>query len=512
MAGGALLVGALTAIVFLIRAGGDPAGADTWPISWELRSSDNGVLFQVIQDIAAGRPLDWSFSPQVYVFPELPLSGVAFAVSAGNVYGYYLAVAALNMAVLFLCALALVRVLWPEHALGTSVLRALLGTVPLLVLPLIGTSWILSFHLAPSYYFGEYAALLLAPVLLLARTLPVRILTGAALALTIASNPLTLVFAAPGALAALVVGILRAGPRAVLRPVGWVAGTLLLAAAARLVFAPLQGISPLSYIDPDRFAGRLAVLWPYYAFQLRDPAAAVVLILGALLAVGCLLAAIAAAVLVVRRRGGAPARRLLAVVYLGLIPLGGIAATFFAMITHYYYFWPALVLPYVLVLLAVPMPAVSPALLGGLAGIVVIALATGAIPHLGSAGRYFGYRNAETACIDDALAGGSAVGYATFSDARRLSLTSRTPFRLIQLNTDGTAHEWLTNTAYARTDAGSFFYLNGSGDEPALDTARIRERFGDPDRVVACSATQEVWLYEDAGKLARISAFYRGRA
>ena len=72
---------ALTALVFLIRAGGDPADAATWPITWELRSSDNGPLFQFMQDVVAGRALDWSFSPQVFVFPELPLSAVAFAVS-----------------------------------------------------------------------------------------------------------------------------------------------------------------------------------------------------------------------------------------------------------------------------------------------------------------------------------------------------------------------------------------------------------------------------------------------
>ena len=55
LAAGALLVAGLTAAVFLIRAGGDPSDAATWPITWELRSSDNGVLFQVMQDVAAGR-------------------------------------------------------------------------------------------------------------------------------------------------------------------------------------------------------------------------------------------------------------------------------------------------------------------------------------------------------------------------------------------------------------------------------------------------------------------------
>ncbi|MEQ1735701.1 MAG: hypothetical protein ABL886_04785, partial [Rhodoglobus sp.] len=85
----ALAVAGLTALVFLIRAGGDPADAATWPITWELRSSDNGPLFQFLQDVVAGRPLDWSFSPQVFVFPELPISAIAFAVTGGSIYGYY---------------------------------------------------------------------------------------------------------------------------------------------------------------------------------------------------------------------------------------------------------------------------------------------------------------------------------------------------------------------------------------------------------------------------------------
>src|SRR5690606_33624670 len=91
--GAALVVAALTALVFVVRAGGDPVDAATWPITWELRSSDNGTLFQVMQDAVAGRPLDWSFSPQVFVFPELPLSALAFAVSGGSLYLYYLVVA-----------------------------------------------------------------------------------------------------------------------------------------------------------------------------------------------------------------------------------------------------------------------------------------------------------------------------------------------------------------------------------------------------------------------------------
>lgn len=502
VASGAVLVAALTALVFLIRAGGDPGDAATWPITWELRSSDNGPLFQLLQDAVAGRPLDWSFSPQVFVFPELPLSALAFLVSGGGVYGYYLAVAVLNNAVLFLVLVALVRVLFPVAPWLESVLRASIASLPLLVFPLIGTSWILSFHLAPTYYFGMYAALLAAPVLVLARSHPVQIALGIALALTAASNPLALLFAAPGTAVALLLLPIRAGRRASLRPVILVGSTLLAAGLLRLVLSPLQGTSPFTYVNPEVFAGRLSQIGPYYAFQARDPAAAVILVTGAVLAIVCLAAAAGAATMFLRHRD----RRVLAVVYLGLVPLGGLTATFVLMITHYLYFWPVLILPFVLVLLAVPRVVVRAVAGAGGVLLLVVALVTGATTNLGTVGRYVGFRNAETTCLDSAVPGD--VGYATFSDARRLSLPSATGVRLIQIEATGEPSSWLTNRAYATTQAGTFFYVNGHGDELPIDALRLATLFGAPDREVSCADAQSVLIYDDPLKRLRIAEFY----
>lgn len=495
--GAAVIVAAVTALVFVIRAGGDPGDAATWPIQWELRSSDNGPLFQFLQDVAAGRPLDWSFSPQVFVFPELPISALAFLVTGGSVYGYYLVVAMLNNVVLFLVLFGLVRVLHPD----ARVLRAAVAMTPLIVLPLIGTSWILSFHLAPTYYFGMYAALLAAPLLVLSRSRAAQIMIGVALALTAASNPLALLFAAPGTAAALVVFAIRNGRRAAVRPVLVVGATLAATLILRLVFSPLQGTSPFTYVDPDVFATRLSQIGPYYAFQAIDPAAAVILPVGAVLAGLCLGAAIVSAVRYARGRSSS-----LAAVYLGLIPLGGLAATFALMITHYLYFWPVLILPFVLVLLAVPRVALIPSAISGVVVLLVVALATGAVANLGTAGRFFGYRNAETTCLDEAVPG--QVGYATFSDARRLSLPSATGVRLIQIEHGLTPSHWLTNRAYSTTEAGTFFYVNGRGDELAIETDLLIEEFGEPDREVSCDDAQSVLVYEDPAKLARIADYY----
>ncbi len=498
----ALAVAALTALVFLIRAGGDPSDAATWPITWELRSSDNGPLFQFLQDVVAGRPLDWSFSPQVFVFPELPISAIAFAVTGGSIYAYYLVVAMLNNVLLFLVLVGLARALFRD---ADSVLRAAVATVPLLLLPLIGTSWILSFHLAPTYYFGMYAALLAAPLLVLSRSTAVQIPLGIALALTAASNPLALLFAAPGVAVALLVFLLRRGSRAARRSAIFVSGTLLLALILRLVFSPLQGTSPFTYVDADVFASRLAQIGPYFEFQARDPAAAVILTLGLVLACFCLAAAVLATVVYFQRRGNGDSR-LLAVVYLGLVPLGGLAATYLLMITHYLYFWPVLILPFVLVLLAIPRKALGLSAVAGAILFIAFALATGLTSNLGVAGRYFEYRSVETVCLDSAAAG--QLGYATFSDARRVSLTSETGLRLIQIEANGEPSHWLTNRAYSTSEAGTFFYVNGAGDEPALDTEGLTERFGEPDRIWSCSPNQEVWLYRDAGKRDLIAEFY----
>jgi hypothetical protein len=456
--------------------------------------------------VVAGRPLDWSFSPQVFVFPELPVSALAFAVTGGAIYGYYLTVAMLNNALLFLVLVGLARALFPG---GQTVLRAWIATLPLVVFPLIGTSWILSFHLAPTYYLGMYAALLAAPLLVLTRSRGAQITFGIVLALTAASNPLALLFAAPATAIALVLLAVRHGWRSARRPTVVVAATLLLTLLLRLCFSPLQGTSPFTYVDPDVFATRLSQIGPYFAFQARDPAAAVILTAGLVLSVVCLAVAAGAAALYLQRRRH-PDRRLLAVVYLGVVPLGGLGATFVLMITHYLYFWPVLILPFVLVLLAVPRVAVPAVAASGAVVLVVVAIATGLMTNVGTADRFFGYRNAETACLDAAVPG--QLGYATFSDARRVSLTSATGVRLIQIESSLEPSHWLTNRAYSTTDAGTFFYVNGRGDEPPIDELALTSRFGEADREISCDDEQSVLIYDDSSKVRKIADFYGAEA
>jgi hypothetical protein len=238
---------------------------------------------------------------------------------------------------------------------------------------------------------------------------------------------------------------------------------------------------------------------------MQDASARVILAVGAILAVVCLTGATVVAISFLRRRFE---RRHLVFVYLGLVPLLGIAGTAAVLITHYLYFWPTLILPYIVVLMALPSAWAKRALVG--AGVVVlgVAIATGLFSNLGHLDRYFGYRNAETACIDEGLPAGVTVGYATFSDARRLSLTSQTPFRLVQLQSDGSPSLWLTSRDYLADAPGQFFYINGRGDELPIDVDFLVKEFGEPDSRFTCGPDQEVLVYTDAGKVETIARYY----
>ncbi|MEO6085077.1 MAG: hypothetical protein ABIQ18_18390 [Umezawaea sp.] len=489
----------LTALVFVVRAG--DAGASNWPVNWELRSSDNGVLFQLLQDVAAGRALDWSFSPQVYVFPELPVSALAFVLASGDVYAYYLLVAAINNALLFGALYLVVRLLFPGVDVAAHLARAAVAWLPLVILPLVGTTWMFSFHLAPTYYFGMYLVLLGAPALYLARSTGARCAIACAIALTAASNPLVLVFAVPAlVLVGLLVG-LRLGKLAIGRPALWLGAVLAVAFVVRFVaFSGLQGTSPFTYVDLELFRARLDWVWPQASDQTGDS----LLLTGLVAAVVCLAGAVLVARLYWRRR---EPRHLVAVWY-GLVPLVGLTGTVVLLITHQYYLWPVLVAPMVFLLLAVPFRAVPWTLAVGLVTIAALVVTTSSF---GDEERYFGHRSAETRCLDDVLPVGDEVGYATFSDARRLSLTSERGIRFIPLKSSGVQATWLTNLDYPHAETGTFFYLNEASDEPVIDKELISRSFGEPDEVLSCGDKLAIWRYSDPAKLARITGHFHVR-
>lgn len=506
VAGAALIVAIVTAVVFLLCAG-NQAGAN-WPISFELRSSDNGVLFQFAQDVYRGRALDWSFSPQVFVFPEIPISLLAFGIAGGTVQLYYLVVACLNAVLLYLGLFWVLHYLFASESLVRRLVRAGVALFPLLLLATIGSTWLFEYPLAPTYYFGMYLMILVAPILFLGCGLPAKIALGIGIALTAASNPLALVFTVPALACVLLVRGIAAGFRAVLRPSAWAAGAIVLALVVRvLFFERLQGASPFSYVSTDIFAGRLAVIQSYLQSLLGTPATAAALVVG----IGLLVAgAVVANVLVVRilrrrlQSRGAP----LIALYYALVPVTGLIGTLVLLITDYLYLWPIVVLPMVLVLMPLPRRWVPWAAAIATAGLVVAGVFTASATTPGTIAAFFSYRSAETRCLDAKLPAGDTIGYSTFSDARRIELTSARGFRLIQLKSSGVRAYWLTNRDYARDNVGRFFYINANGDEPAISVSYLERHFGKPDGSFSCGPGEKVLLYSDKAKLAKIKARY----
>lgn len=508
-AAAAVGAGAAVALVFLVRAGS--AGAANWPVEWEFGRSDNSVLFQLLQDVAAGRTLDWSFSPQVYIFPELPVSAVSYVLAGGDIYWYYLAVAVINGMLLFLGLVLLVTVLFRSAGTGTRLVRAATAFAPLVILPLVGGAWLPAFHLAPTYYFGMYLMLFTAPAFFFVRGRVARVVLGAALALTAASNPLVLVFCGLPFTIALAVLASRRGIRAAVKPALAAAAVLVAAAVVRLVvFSPLQGVSPLAYVDSGIFATRMASLGSYLSRQLADPATCVVFVAGAVLALLSLVAAIALVVRVEKRRIE-PDRRVLSAIYLGFVPVLGLACTLVLTITNYLYLWPVLIAPFMLAVLALPVRWNGRSLAALAAAFIAVLLATGGVSTLANASTYFGYRGAEARCLDENLPRGS-VGYATYFDARRLTVQSATGIRLVPLSSDLSFRTWLTNLDYRREFAGSFFYLNSANDEPELSREGITGEFGSPDEKLRCDDHHEIWLYTDQQDVERIAKHYRSDA
>jgi hypothetical protein len=502
----ALAIAGIAALIFLIRAG-DP-GLTNWPENFELRSSDNGVLFQFAQDVFKARALDWSFSPQVFVFPEIPISLVAYLLAGGTVQLYYLFVASINAALLFLGLFAVIRYLYPCESLVGRLLRAGVAMFPILLLPLLGTTWLFEYPLAPTYYFGMYLMILVAPILFFGCARWVRIALGIGIALTAASNPLALVFTVPALVCVLVVRGFAGGFRSTRRPAVWAGAAVVLAILIRVIFfGRLQGASPFSYVSSSIFSGRVSVDVSYLRSLLTNPITATVLVLGGFLLLTGLAVALTVGVRMIR--GTLPNRAVpAATIYFALVPITGLAGTAILLITDYLYLWPVVVLPLVLVLLPLPRKWVPWAAVIAAVGLLVAGGVTGAAQNLPRAGSYFSYRSAETRCLDAKLPAGMTVGYATFSDARRIELTSDRGVRLVQLKSSGVRAYWLTNRDYARDNVGRFFYINANGDEPPISVSYLEHRFGLPDSSFTCAPGEKVLIYTQPSKLAKIKARY----
>ena len=104
--------------------------------------------------------------------------------------------------------------------------------------------------------------------------------------------------------------------------------------------------------------------------------------------------------------------------------------------------------------------------------------------NLAQTSTYFTYRSPETRCLDSKLPPGMTVGYSTFSDARRIELTSTAASGSSSSRAAAIVAPWLTNRDYARDNVGRFFYINDHGDEAPISVGYLEGHFGTPRQLV----------------------------
>ncbi|MDR2620490.1 MAG: hypothetical protein LBC29_05185 [Propionibacteriaceae bacterium] len=494
---------ALTVLVFLVRANG-PVAAN-WPLTWELDYVDNSVLFAFARDVFTGAPLDWHFSPQVYFFPEIPISLLAYALSGGELLWYYVVSAALNNALLLLVLIWCVKTLWPQQSWGGVLARATCAGLPLLILPWLAhsTSKIVSFHigqpllfhLGPNYYIGIYLLAFTVPVALAASSKRKRILALVLYAMTAACDPLLVALTAP-AIALIALRVWRYS--------GWSAckrlilpGTVAVGVAAAIYLLAFRatGLAANSITDGYMFSLRRAggaiggVLLGLVELFLQTPPLALVIV-GSWVVIGrlCWVGWHDPAMLTTP---DGHAR-----LYLALMPLSGYTAMIVLLAAHFWYSWLLLVGAIVsALLLALPDKAVKLSVIVGYGLTTLILIAQLLLQDQTSP--YFTYSNPVARCFDQQLPAGSSYCTGT-QGCRALSVQAHADWNLIQLAHPGLGVSfWLENVAPAYDDQ-PIHTLVVVPAEFAADEVKglVESRFGAPNLMQTCSGTTaEIWTY-----------------
>lgn len=506
--GAALMVAVFTTIVYLSRAGSGPG--HNWPALWNLSNSDNSVLFQLSQDIFKGRGLDWSFSPQVYIFPEIPISLVAYALSLGNPYWYFIMVAVLNNIHLFVVLSLLFGLLNPKSDKIAVTKGGLAATIPLIILPLIATNTVFAYHLAPTYYFGAYLLAFAFPLTIWAKNRAQKSVFAIFYIITAASNPLLIVFTLPAYLVVTVVKFMNNSLKNLAREFAYVAGLVMLSFVVRLAFfSGIVGTSPANYISIEHFAKRLGGLRDFILYSMRatvDPVLAI-LSAGSTLIVVLLFIATIKAYVTPKRTKEDYSEEYLPKMYLLVFPLTAVLSLYFVMVLNTLYLWIIIVGPFVVLFLLAPKRYSTKLVLVGYGLILLAVFTPKGVTNLSHTSNYFRYTTPVARCVDSNQPAHS-VGYATFSDARKASVTSSKDILLVPILPAANPTGWLTNKAYVKDYAGSFFVINKSGAETPIDRNIMRAEFGNPSHIVDCGGGITIYQYTGDVPLKRIDQFY----
>lgn len=499
IAGAFIAVIGLTLAVYFARAGAPYE--QNWPASYNFASSDNSILFQFAHDVFTGMTLDWSFSPQVYVFPEIPISLLAYLVAGGNFAWYFVVVALINVSLLYAVIWWLTALLF-GGSLPQQLMRAFLAASPLILFPLFTTHWMYLFHLAPTYYFGMYLFGLLLPAALLAPQRWARGLVLAGWMLAGAVSPLVTAMTLPGLAIMFFVTYLRErwshGLRHQLMMVGIALGGVALLRV--LVFEKMAAASPLSYIADSYTLKRYVQIYDNFngGFQRGYDLILFVISLAAT-AFTLVMLVIFIRRMITRKPQGQDLARIQVGIYLTAFPtMGGIAMSAILAI-DFYYLWPLFVGSVVISLLLLPeivrfSPRAVMMTAAGVTGFILVASCFGISQGQYDDNRYFGYRSEITKCLDNYVPG--QTGYTTFSDARSNSLTSHTGIELIAVNTELGPTFWLTNKAQSREHTGTFVLINPKANEPPVTAEGVAAKLGKPVAVYQCGDAQ-IWSYSN---------------
>ncbi|HEU5222114.1 MAG TPA: hypothetical protein VFU07_00330 [Candidatus Lumbricidophila sp.] len=499
----------LTVLTFLAMAG-HPNDWARWPTTFELHYVDNPFLWLIARDVVEGQPVEFWSSGQDFLFPAFLISLASYLITSGDIHWYYVVVAALNNAALFTLIFAIARHVDRASGFWRQLTLTFAASLPLLVGTFSGASLVFVLHLAPNYNFDLDVGILLAALILLARTTASRVTFSVLFVFVAASNLLTILFTVPVAVIVLALKYFRSGVAAVHRSGIWFVATVAAALGLNAVLFRLphpdlpfsiRSNQTKSYVDFGSVGERMNTV----VAQFQTAAAGNLIMIFATM---CVVTSLIAAIVAIRRyfRDASAGDVQLGRVFLLLFPVVGAAAAYAVTLLYDWYLWPLIVGSQVVcLLLLIPRRARLAVAAIGTAGVLVFTLGGGNLAR--SADTYFAVRAPGVACVDDHVASDSVIYAKNFNGKIVASQTTK-HIRVIQLYRGWTVAEWLNNVAEASEYHGEIHEILLDTPGPGADAdaadymADARAAFGEPDEKITCAADAgterrfELWRYE----------------
>ncbi|QNE44788.1 hypothetical protein F1C15_14070 [Frigoribacterium sp. NBH87] len=482
-----------------------------------LDDGDSVVLPLFVESLRRGEAFEWTMSPVLFVFPELPLYLVSDLVTTG-VAAALLTNAVVNVVVLYLLFRAVTRSLLPAAGQAAAAAAAVAGTAlfvgcTLLEFRYVGnTAEIATLFYSNTYYSGTVMSCL-ATLALGARLLRgdatrrsvVASASGLALvaALSVLSNPLYLLWAVAPAGVALAVtwAVRRTGWRTVVVLAVASLGGSAVGYVGRIPLAPYIAATSDQYFRSDL----VDLSASFYRGILRELVTSHKGQLEAAVFLGLVVVSVVGLVVALVRRASGPVTFAFAasvatsvVVPVVVVQVGSLAARYLLPV----FFVPLAVgvvsLVVVLERAAARAPAGAarrrvPLLVAAVAVVAaVVAFGTAPIARVVTEARGPGYPAAS--CLTDWADGRDAVGVGQFWQVRPLQVYGGDDVRLLQAHGDLSVFPWLSNLAPYQGADPSYLVVSGLDLE---DWSATLDELGAPTDTVACG-DYTIYDYEGA--------------